>query len=165
MQLSLSYLTLTLAWTLTVFVSIISADLTHHRASFHFGRAHPKRLLDLFKRETFTGRATWWDPGGGQGNCAQKHTRNDAIVAMNGAQWKLADCFKWVTIHLNQTTTKAQIVDQCPDCPYGALDMSPAIFSQFYPLEKGIFQMSWEYTDPNDHSDNNPFKPKNPQKT
>ncbi|CAO1621222.1 unnamed protein product [Sympodiomycopsis kandeliae] len=118
--------------------------LQHHQRSR--GRHHHDQAL--VERQSSSaasgkGRATYWDAGGGQGNCGQKHFGSEMIVAMNHVQWNINDCGKWVSITYNGTTDKGQIVDQCADCPWGALDLSPTLFAKFAPLQMGIFQMEW----------------------
>lgn len=34
-------------------------------------------------------------------------------------------CFQWIEVSYNGKSHSAQILDACPGCPYGGLDMSP----------------------------------------
>jgi len=38
---------------------------------------------------------------------------------------------------------QAQVLDACPGCPYGGLDMSPALFRHFADESVGVIYMSW----------------------
>lgn len=96
------------------------------------------------KRQSFgSGRATFYDPSTGPGSCGRTFQKSDPIVAVNTAQYSQSDCFRWITITANGKTASAQITDLCPSCPWGALDLSPGLFSQFASFDDGIFQMSW----------------------
>lgn len=95
------------------------------------------------KRQSGGGRATFYDPSVGPGACGRTMQKSDPIVAVNSAQFKQSDCFKWITVTANGKSVSAQITDACPGCPYGALDFSPAVFNQFASPSEGIFQMTW----------------------
>lgn len=69
---------------------------------------------------------------------------------MNVAQFD-GSCAKWVAITNteNGKTATAQVVDECPSCAYGSLDMSKTLFQALASggLDQGVFQISWSYTD------------------
>jgi hypothetical protein len=45
----------------------------------------------------------------------------------------------------NGQYARATIKDECPTCNYGDLDMSPALFQVFAPLDQGVQQVGWSY--------------------
>jgi expansin (peptidoglycan-binding protein) len=48
-------------------------------------------------------------------------------------------------IAANGKTATATIMDLCPGCAYGDLDMSPSLFQNFADPDVGTFAMTWEY--------------------
>ncbi|CAK9780168.1 hypothetical protein CC85DRAFT_274160 [Cutaneotrichosporon oleaginosum] len=94
----------------------------------------------------FEGKATYYVAG--LGACGNYNTGADMIVALNQAQWDGgAHCGKSITITEGGKTAQATIVDLCPGCPYGALDLSESLFSVFHDHGKGVFQLSWNFND------------------
>jgi len=70
----------------------------------------------------------------------------DYIVARNNPQYgdlnsKSSICGKTIIISYGGKTAKAMIVDACPECAHGSLDMSQALFDHFASEDKGVFQM------------------------
>ncbi|TFY78016.1 hypothetical protein EWM64_g5993 [Hericium alpestre] len=56
-------------------------------------------------------------------------------------------CFETITMTANGKTTTAQIVDECPTCSVGGLDLSTGLFDFFAgSLDAGEITGSWEYT-------------------
>ncbi|KZT57632.1 hypothetical protein CALCODRAFT_452709 [Calocera cornea HHB12733] len=104
---------------------------------------------DLTKRDSFNGRATFFDVG--LGACGQWNVASDYIVALNTPQYGSGSpgpqCFKMITITYNGISTTAQIMDECPSCNYGDLDMSRGLFDHFASEDLGEFQMTWWYND------------------
>ncbi|KDN44367.1 hypothetical protein K437DRAFT_224974 [Tilletiaria anomala UBC 951] len=95
----------------------------------------------------FSGRATNYAPG--LGACGGYNTPSEYVVALNSAQFGQEWCGKQISIWANGQSATAQVVDECPGCPDEALDMSPALFSQFAPISQGLFQMNWQVVDAN----------------
>ncbi|KAF8892582.1 RlpA-like double-psi beta-barrel-protein domain-containing protein-containing protein [Infundibulicybe gibba] len=82
----------------------------------------------------------------GMGACGKTNSASDYIVALNSAQFAGgAHCFEMITITINGKSTQAQIVDQCPGCPFGGLDCSEGLFTFFEPTAAGIIFGSWVF--------------------
>lgn len=80
----------------------------------------------------------------GEGACGGWNNDGDYIVALNSAQFGNGEnCWKKIGIWINGKQTEAQIVDECPGCPYGGLDFSPGLFSFFSDLGVGVLYGSW----------------------
>lgn len=64
-------------------------------------------------------------------------TFSDKIVAMNSKQYKKSWCGKTVTIKNKKTgkQVKAKIMDRCPGCGYGSLDLTKGAFKALGNLE------------------------------
>jgi len=89
---------------------------------------------------TGSGRGTWYQPG--LGSCGVSSTSSDAVVALStnfGRQY----CGKSVQVTYGGKTVTAKVVDSCPSCGPGDLDMSPATFKALAPLSIGAVSVSW----------------------
>ncbi|KAI9148231.1 Papain inhibitor [Paramyrothecium foliicola] len=96
----------------------------------------------------FNGDMTWFEPG--LGACGWTHNRGNPVVALSPAQFgqhsnpnNAPVCGKWITITANGRTTAAQVVDLCPECVSGAIDVSPAIFDDIANLGVGRIKVDW----------------------
>ncbi|KAG9046377.1 hypothetical protein FS837_004553 [Tulasnella sp. UAMH 9824] len=118
----------------------------HHAVAVH---QHQKR---------FNGRATWYDVG--LGACGDYNGPSDYIVALNSHQldtsvYPPVQCGRKVRITYEGKSAVATVKDECPGCPFGALDMSKGLFTHFTGLGTGVFYMDWEWTDGSGGDDNN----------
>ncbi len=96
------------------------------------------------------GEGTFYDFADGSGNCSFPATPDDLMVAaMNHVDYAAsAVCGACVTVTgPNATSVTVRIVDQCPECPEGDLDLSPEAFEQIAALELGRVPITWEYTE------------------
>ncbi|ODN74091.1 hypothetical protein, variant [Cryptococcus amylolentus CBS 6039] len=101
--------------------------------------------------ETMTGgRATYYTVTGTGSACELTVTDEDFIVALNKPQYNSVDnhyCGEYVTITNtdNGNTETAYVADECPECKWGSLDMSPALFSALADgdFDLGVFPISW----------------------
>ncbi|KAH8120367.1 hypothetical protein DFH11DRAFT_1685688 [Phellopilus nigrolimitatus] len=101
------------------------------------------KLAKRFSGMRFTNYAT------GQGACGGTNSDSDFVSAhvlnapiqYGGGQ----DCYKMITISYQGKSTQAQIVDECPGCPYGGLDMSPGLFAFFSSPDAGVIYGDWNF--------------------
>ncbi|RYP86390.1 hypothetical protein DL770_004895 [Monosporascus sp. CRB-9-2] len=98
----------------------------------------------------FTGDMTHFTPG--LGACGRVNSASDPVVALSPAQYgsfpnpnNSPVCGRWITIHGNGRTTAAQVVDMCPSCASGSIDVSPVIFDDIAPLDVGRIQVTWDF--------------------
>lgn len=102
--------------------------------------------VDVHKR--FSG-SRWTFYATGQGACGKWNNDGDFIVALNSAQYGGGypgpQCFKQIVMSYGGKTTTATIVDECPGCPYGGLDLSPGLFSFFADQGKGVINGEWHF--------------------
>jgi len=77
--------------------------------------------------ESHTGEATYYTFADGSGNCGSPATPNDLMVgAMNHTDYAgSAACGACARIVGPQGTVDVRIVDRCPECPQGDIDLSP----------------------------------------
>ncbi|KAI0802130.1 RlpA-like double-psi beta-barrel-protein domain-containing protein-containing protein [Xylaria sp. FL0064] len=89
-----------------------------------------------------TGDMTWYHPG--LGACGETDGDGDAVVALNTANYANgANCGRWITIQGNGRQTAARVVDLCPGCGAGGIDVAPAIFDDIASLDVGRIQVNW----------------------
>ena len=89
---------------------------------------------------TGSGRGTWYDPG--LGSCGGTYTSSDAVVALS-TNFGATYCGKSVQVTYGGKTVTAKVVDSCPSCGPGDLDMSPAAFQALAPLDVGVEPVTW----------------------
>lgn len=93
----------------------------------------------------FTGDATWYELGGNPVNCGYP---TDSLppyyAALNGPQYGAADyCGACILAEGPNGSVELLIVDQCPGCAMGDIDLSPAAFEQIAALDDGRVDVSW----------------------
>ncbi|PVU91698.1 hypothetical protein BB559_004019 [Furculomyces boomerangus] len=105
----------------------------------------------------FTGDGTYYDPGVGIGSCGLLNTTSQLVCALNYKQYgtnpnpnKAECCGKCALVSYTPPTgpkkeVKVQIVDRCPVCEFGSLDLSSAAFEKLAPLTVGRIKISWKY--------------------
>ncbi|KAK9687746.1 hypothetical protein K7432_014666 [Basidiobolus ranarum] len=97
----------------------------------------------------FQGEGTYYAPG--LGACEITNGSNDMIAALNAPQYGNAprgslSCFKCATVTGPKGSVKVKIVDKCPSCKHGDLDLSPAAFNKVADEAAGRVSISWSFT-------------------
>ncbi|KAG6914268.1 hypothetical protein DXG01_001352 [Tephrocybe rancida] len=101
---------------------------------------------EILRGQASGSRWTFYDVG--LGACGQNNVGSDFVVALNGIQYGTgAHCMKQIVMTYNGKSTNATIVDKCPGCPRGGLDLSNELFEFFAPLSNGVIQGSWNVVD------------------
>ncbi|KAG8699348.1 hypothetical protein FRC11_013762, partial [Ceratobasidium sp. 423] len=111
----------------------------------------PLTQRDLQTRQAYTGDATYFNAG--LGACGGTNGNSEHVVALNVPtnictlqQWNGgANCWRGITIQAYGKQVNAAIVDQCPGCGYGSLDLTPSLFEVFTDLSVGRFGITWWY--------------------
>jgi expansin (peptidoglycan-binding protein) len=68
------------------------------------------------------------------------------VAAMNAPDYAgSAACGSCVRVSGPKGEITVRIVDLCPECPRGNLDLSPQAFERIAPLEQGRVPISWRY--------------------
>lgn len=95
----------------------------------------------------FMGEATYYDADG-SGNCSFEASPDDLMVAaMNGVDYDHAGwCGSCVHVTGPAGEVTVRIVDQCPGCKVGGLDLSKEAFAKISPLAAGRVNISWRPT-------------------
>jgi expansin len=96
--------------------------------------------------EEHQGEATYYDFADGSGNCSFPATPDDLLVgAMNASDDAgSAVCGSCVRIDGPEGSVDVRIVDQCPECALGDIDLSPEAFEQIAPISAGRVEIRWE---------------------
>jgi expansin (peptidoglycan-binding protein) len=93
----------------------------------------------------YSGQATYY-AADGTGACGFKATPNDLdVAAMNGAQYKKSWCGQCVLVTGPNGMVKVRIVDLCPGCAYGGLDLSEEAFASIAALSAGRVKITWHF--------------------
>jgi expansin (peptidoglycan-binding protein) len=95
------------------------------------------------------GEATWYYATGG-GACSFDPSPNDMMVAaMNAAQYdNSAVCGAYVRVTGPRGVVTVRIVDLCPGCHAGDLDLSREAFAQIANLSQGRVPITWQVLSP-----------------
>ncbi|KAL7270533.1 hypothetical protein RUND412_006749 [Rhizina undulata] len=93
----------------------------------------------LERRDNF-GDATFYSPG--LGACGTTNSATDLIGAVNAAFFK---CGQQIRLIRDSKSVIVTIVDLCPGCAQGDVDLSPAAFSQLATSSEGRVKVTWEY--------------------
>jgi expansin (peptidoglycan-binding protein) len=91
------------------------------------------------------GEGTYYDADG-TGNCsfARDDSRPLRVAAMNDPDWEgSAVCGSCAAVRGPEGSVTVRIVDRCPECASGDLDLSPDAFREIAPLERGRVPIEW----------------------
>ena len=93
-----------------------------------------------------SGEGTYYGADG-TGNCSFDASPADLLVAaMNQSDYaQAASCGTCVGIEGPSGQVTVRIVDRCPECAPGDIDLSPQAFGLIAPLERGRVPIRWRY--------------------
>jgi expansin (peptidoglycan-binding protein) len=96
-----------------------------------------------------TGEATFYDFADGSGNCMFDASPDDLRVAAMNHDDYLESGVCGACAHLVGPSGEVtvRIVDQCPDCPKGNIDLSPSAFDEIAKRELGRVPITWQYVE------------------
>jgi expansin len=96
-----------------------------------------------------TGEATYYDFADGSGNCGFDATPNDLMVgAMNHTDYAAsASCGSCAHLVGPAGEVTIRIVDQCPECKPGDIDLAPDAFEKIAALNLGRVPITWQYVE------------------
>lgn len=93
---------------------------------------------------TYSGEATYYDADG-TGACGFAASTNYYVVAMNKAQYSKAICGQCVHVKGPDGEVTVRIVDLCPGCSSGDLDLSMTAFKAIAQLSDGRVKIEWSF--------------------
>jgi expansin len=98
---------------------------------------------------TYRGRATFYDADGG-GNCSYPPSGDLMVGAMNQRDYansQACGAYLAVTGPRGNTIT-IRVVDRCPECPPGAIDLSAQAFAKLADPSAGRISIRWRLVGP-----------------
>ncbi|CAI2173360.1 5311_t:CDS:2 [Funneliformis geosporum] len=100
---------------------------------------------------TGKGDGTYYDPGVGIGSCGWQNYDSEFVAALNAPQYgKFANpgdspiCGKCIKVTGPKGSVKVKLVDKCPICKRGDIDMSSKAFEKIADLDDGRVKITWE---------------------
>ncbi|KAF9792447.1 plant expansin [Thelephora terrestris] len=125
----------------------------HARRHDSIARRAPGDVSAHLQKRFDNARWTFYDVGLYRGACGQNSVASDFMVALNSAQFGSGYpgpyCFQQITMTYNGMTTTATILDECPGCPYGGLDLSRGLFDFFSSESAGVIYGTWNFVGAN----------------
>jgi len=100
---------------------------------------------------TVSGIATHYVLQGGGGNCSYAGPPSDGLfVAMSPSEYATAGaCGGYLEVTGPDGSVRVKVIDQCPECATGHLDLSEPAFAELAPLKAGLINIHYTYlTDP-----------------
>jgi expansin len=81
----------------------------------------------------------------GTGNCSFDASPDDLLVAaMNAVDYHTAAwCGACLEVNGPMGTVRVRVVDKCPECAHGDLDLGPQAFERIAPLSAGRVPITW----------------------
>jgi len=91
-----------------------------------------------------SGDGTYYNADG-TGNCSFDASPDDLLVAaMNAVDYHTAaPCGACLAVTGPHGSVTVRVVDQCPECRHGDLDLSPQAFQRLSPLAAGRIPITW----------------------
>jgi len=103
----------------------------------------PDASSDAAPTVDYSGEATYY-AADGTGACGFKASPNALLVAaMNKSQYAKSWCGQCVLVTGPKGTVKVRIVDLCPGCGHGDLDLSEQAFTAIAALSAGRVKITW----------------------
>jgi expansin (peptidoglycan-binding protein) len=106
-----------------------------------FGQAGPPLVNTVTQ-----GRAFFYNPGSGKGSCSfGRLAAGGLYVSLGAAQYAAgAACGSYLDVTGPAGTVRAEVVDNCPGCSDGGIDMSAAAFSRVANPSAGTVLVSYQ---------------------
>jgi expansin (peptidoglycan-binding protein) len=94
---------------------------------------------------TSSGKATFYDLGSGTGNCSFPNApANDLFVALGPAQYSnAASCGSYLDVTGPEGKVRVKVIDSCPECAAGHLDLSRTAFKKIADEVQGIVPIKY----------------------
>ncbi|MGW4942411.1 expansin EXLX1 family cellulose-binding protein [Actinoplanes sp. NPDC004185] len=92
-----------------------------------------------------TGKATFYDLAGTQGNCSTKTPADDLYVALGKGEYSgAAACGSYIDVTGPKGKVRVKVFDSCPECPVGHLDLSRTAFKKIGKEIDGIIPITYK---------------------
>ncbi|KAJ1659787.1 hypothetical protein IWQ61_001184 [Dispira simplex] len=104
--------------------------------------------------ETFKGDGTYYSPSVGTGSCGWLNSDDEYVAALNADQFgnpanpnNSPFCGKKIKVDGPKGSVEATIVDKCPVCKHGDIDLSTGAFDQIADQAEGRVPITWSFMD------------------
>lgn len=88
---------------------------------------------------TTSGKATFYDLAGGTGNCSMRAPADDLYVALGNSEYRAAAaCGGYLQVTGPKGSVRVKVVDRCPECEPGHVDLSRKAFARIADPVQGI---------------------------
>ena len=103
-------------------------------------------VADCSAEPRHSGDATYY-AANGSGNCSFDPSPNDLrVAAMNHVDYDESNaCGACVRVFGPLGEVTVRIVDRCPECPQGDIDLSREAFAEVAEVSRGRVQVEWQY--------------------
>jgi expansin (peptidoglycan-binding protein) len=94
---------------------------------------------------TAGGKATFYDLDGGTGNCSfPSAPTDDLFVALGPSQYAAgASCGSYLAVTGPKGTVRVKVIDSCPECEVGHLDLSRTAFNKIADEVQGVVPIKY----------------------
>ncbi|KAJ7641106.1 RlpA-like double-psi beta-barrel-protein domain-containing protein-containing protein [Roridomyces roridus] len=90
--------------------------------------------------------ATWYGPDDGTGDCGSRIETSDMAVALATPDYERGqNCGKKINVYYQGATITVTVLDECPGCAKGNIDLTRGAFAKFAKFEVGELAVTWEY--------------------
>jgi expansin (peptidoglycan-binding protein) len=137
------------AATAAVLLLVLGAGITAEAASSTSSAASGVLGAGRIKYgRTYTGDGTYY-AATGAGNCMYEAGGNLMVAAMNQTDYENSRaCGDYLAITGPNGTVTVKIVDRCPECAPGDVDLSREAFAKIAPISAGRVKISWRLLSP-----------------
>lgn len=98
---------------------------------------------------TYHGDATYYPANDALGNCSYGEISYTRIAALNSADYDNARmCGAYVQVTGPRGTETVKIIDRCPECKPGDIDLNDAVFGKIADPLAGRVRVSWKLASP-----------------
>jgi expansin (peptidoglycan-binding protein) len=114
------------------------------------GAGGPGPAPDCTNPELHQGEATYYTFASGDGACMFGPSSEDPLMigAMNQTDYAAAAvCGACVRLTGPNATIDIRVVDLCPECPQGNIDLSPQAFGAIAEMDLGRVPINWSYNE------------------
>lgn len=94
--------------------------------------------------EEFEGEATYYDANG-TGACGFPASNDFMVAAINDEQYSKTNCGRCIEVTGPLGKTVVRIVDKCPGCSFGDVDLSQTAFGKIAKLSAGRIDIKWHF--------------------
>ncbi|RDX44877.1 barwin-like endoglucanase, partial [Lentinus brumalis] len=92
------------------------------------------------------GTATYYQPNGGFGACGAPSQNSDFVVALSPSEYAGgANCWRHIGVRYKGKFVDVTVVDECPGCEPGHIDLSEGAFQQLASLSLGVIPVEYNY--------------------